>query len=241
MAKRKKKRKLKIKNILILLAIILMLVGVFYYILKMPINNIYITGNNILTDSIIMKEAKINKYPSFLLTSSREIKSNLEKNDYIKNVKVIKKLDNIIEIKITEYKAIALINQGSNILLSSGNIVSNTYELSDVPILNNSVADNIFSDFVKKFNKIDNKILRQISQLEYSPVNVDDKRFLLYMDDGNLVYITLTKIEKLNKYNDIKDKMDNKTGIIYLDSGNYIEIKDNKEKQASESNDNINN
>ena len=61
------------------------------------------------------------------------------------------------------------------------------------------------------------------------------------MDDGNLVYITLTKIEKLNKYNDIKDKMDNKTGIIYLDSGNYIEIKDNKEKQASESNDNINN
>ena len=61
------------------------------------------------------------------------------------------------------------------------------------------------------------------------------------MDDGNLVYITLTKIEKLNKYNDIKDKMDKKIGVIYLDSGNYIEIKDNKEKQVSESNDNINN
>ena len=50
------------------------------------------------------------------------------------------------------------------------------------------------------------------------------------MNDGNLVYITLTKINKLNKYNQIKDKMNNQTGIIYLDSGDYIELKDNKLK-----------
>jgi hypothetical protein len=48
------------------------------------------------------------------------------------------------------------------------------------------------------------------------------------MDDGNLVYITLTKINKLNKYNDIKDKMDGKIGTIYLDSGDYVEINNDK-------------
>lgn len=235
-AKKKKKRKLKIKNILILLLVILIFLGIIYYILQMPINNIYITGNNILDDSVIIDEAKIDNYPSFLLTSSGGIKSNLSSNDYIDRVKVVKKLGNVVEIKITEYKAIALLNQDSQVLLSNGKIVSNVYGLSDVPVLTNSVSDDVFDEFVKKFGEVNRNILRQVSQIEYSPVNVDDRRFLLYMDDGNLVYVTLTKIDKLNKYNDIKDKMENKKGVIYLDSGDYVEIKDSsQDKQDNDS------
>lgn len=226
-AKKKKKRKLKLKmrNVLILLTVILIFVGVIYYILQLPINNIYITGNNILSDAEVIDWAKVDSYPSFLLTSSSEVENNLSDNPYIENVDVNKKLGNKIEINVTEYKTIALINQGSQVLLSSGDIVSNDYELSDVPILCNSVSDEIFNDFVNKFAKINRNVLRQISQIEYSPVDVDNMRFLLYMDDGNLVYITLTKINKINKYNDIKDKLENKIGTIYLDSGDYVEVR----------------
>ena len=226
-AKKKKKRKLKLKmrNVLILLTVILIFVGVVYYILQLPINNIYITGNNILSDAEVIDWAKVDSYPSFLLTSSSEVENNLSNNPYIENVDVNKKLGNKIEINVTEYKTIALINQGSQVLLSSGDIVSNDYELSDVPILCNSVSDDIFNDFVNKFAKINRNVLRQISQIEYSPVDVDNMRFLLYMDDGNLVYITLTKINKINKYNDIKDKLENKIGTIYLDSGDYVEVR----------------
>ena len=226
-AKKKKKRKLKLKmrNVLILLTVILIFVGVVYYILQLPINNIYITGNNILSDAEVIDWAKVDSYPSFLLTSSSEVENNLSNNPYIENVDVNKKLGNKIEINVTEYKTIALINQGSQVLLSSGDIVSNDYELSDVPILCNSVSDEIFNDFVNKFAKINRNVLRQISQIEYSPVDVDNMRFLLYMDDGNLVYITLTKINKINKYNDIKDKLENKIGTIYLDSGDYVEVR----------------
>ena len=46
------------------------------------------------------------------------------------------------------------------------------------------------------------------------------------MNDGNYIYITLTKIKRLNKYNEIKEEMNGKKGIIYLDSGNYVEVKD---------------
>ena len=45
------------------------------------------------------------------------------------------------------------------------------------------------------------------------------------MNDGNLVYITLTKINKINKYNQIRDKLDGHMGIIYLDAGDYVELK----------------
>ena len=45
------------------------------------------------------------------------------------------------------------------------------------------------------------------------------------MTDGNSVYITLNKINKLNKYDIILQKMAGKKGIVYLDSGDYVEIK----------------
>ena len=74
--------------------------------------------------------------------------------------------------------------------------------------------------------KVDNEILLKISQIEYTPNELDKERFLLYMTDANYVYITLSKIEKINKYNSILQKLENKKGIIHLDSGDYIEIKD---------------
>lgn len=246
MAKKKKKRKvrLKIKNILIFLSIILIFLAVIYYVLQMPIKNIYISGNKILDDETVIELAKLSNYPSFLLTSTSEIKRNLSKSDYINNIKISKKLGNVIDIKVEEYKALALTNNGQRVILSSGKIIENKDNITDVPVLNNNISDKVFNYFIKKFSGVNDNILRQISQLEYSPVSVDDKRFLLYMDDGNMIYITLTKIDKLNKYNAIKDKMDNQTGLIYLDSGDYVELKDNKEnitKQDDTSKENNNN
>lgn len=239
--KKKKKRGLKIRNILIFLLVVL-IIGIFIYTaIKLPIKNIYISGNNILSDDIIIKDAKLDNYPSFLLTSSYEIKNNLYNNNYIKKVEINKKIGNIVEINITEYKVLALMPNENQIILSSGKIVDNNYGIMDVPILNNTISDDVFDNFIEKFSQVDRDILRQISQLEYNPVAVDNSRFLLYMNDGNLIYITLTKIDKLNKYNDIKDRMGNQTGIIYLDSGDYIELKDNKADSNDQNNNNQSN
>ncbi len=196
----------------------------------MPVKNIYIKGNNIVTDDEIIELSKLYSYPSFLLTQKKEIKNNLLKNKYIKNISIKKKIGNIIELKIDEYYPVA-ITKDNKIIKENGIIEENTYNLTDLPTLNNEIKDNkIFNNFTKKFAKINKNILRQISEIEYSPVPVDEDRFLLYMSDGNLVYITLTKIEKLNKYNKIKDKLSGKTGTIYLDAGNYVELKTKKEK-----------
>ena len=189
----------------------------------MPIKNIYIDGNNILSDNEIIELSSLSNYPSFLLTKSTDIKNKLKSNPYIENVKIKKKLGNIIELHIKEYTPICI--NANQLILSNGNKLDNTYNLSDIPTLTNEIEDKkIYQKFVKKFTIIDKNILRQISEIEYQPVEVDKERFLLYMNDGNLVYITLTKINTLNKYNQIKDKLENHLGIIYLDSGNYVDI-----------------
>lgn len=226
MSKKKKKRKLKIKNIIIFICLLVLFLFLIYYIFNMPIKNIYIKGNTILSDNDILSISKIDNYPSFLLTSNNEIEKRLKANDYVKDVKVKKKVGNIIVVYLIEYKVLAVDSSDSMIILSNGNKISNNYNIFDVPVITNEINKSIYDNFCKKFNKVNIDILRQISEITYSPVLVDDERFQLYMDDGNLVYITLTKIDKLNKYNSIKAAMGGKKGIIYLDSGDYIELKD---------------
>ena len=201
------------------------LIGITYYLLTMPIKNIYIKNNRIVNDNEIIKLAGLEEYPSFLLTKKTDLIKKIKKNKYIKDVKITKSFGNIITINVKEYESIAL-TKNDEIILSNGMNLDNTYDLSDIPILINSIDnEKVYINFAKKFEKIDKNILRQISEIEYSPVEVDEERFLLYMNDTNRVYITLTKITKLNKYNQIKDKIEGKTGTIYLDAGDYIELK----------------
>ena len=74
--------------------------------------------------------------------------------------------------------------------------------------------------------KINLDTLSKISDIEYKPNDYDKDRFLLYMDDGNMVYLTLTKFKMINHYNEVLTQLENHKGILYLDSGNYFEIKE---------------
>ena len=207
-----------------MLFLFLGIVGLVYYGVTMPVKNVYIKGNYILSDGEIMKISALDKYPSFLLTSSKSIRDKIIKNSYVKDAKISKKFGNVIEVNILEYSAVFSFED--KIILSNGEIIPNTYNLSDVPILLNMIDDSsLLKRTAIKFGGVDANVLRQISEVEYQPVEVDGDRFLLYMNDGNLVYITLTKINKINKYNQIRDKLDGHMGIIYLDAGDYVELK----------------
>ena len=74
-------------------------------------------------------------------------------------------------------------------------------------------------------SNIKKEILGKISDIEYQPNDYDKDRFLLYMDDGNMVYLTLTKFDMINYYDDVLAQLENKKGILYLDNGNHFQIK----------------
>ena len=221
MAKKKKKRVLKIKNICIFLGTVILLGLLIYYIVTMPIKNIYVNGEKYITENEILELTSLYEYPSFLLTKKTTLINKLKKNNYIKNVTIRKKWGSILELNIEEYTPLAL-TKDNKIIIENGHLLDNIYNETDIPLLINEITDKeIYNNLSKKLKKINKNILRQISQIEYSPVEVDKDRFLLYMSDKNKVYITLTKIEKMNKYNKIKDALEGNSGIIYLDSGNY--------------------
>ena len=224
-----KKRKLKIRNILIFLFAVILISLFGYYITTIKIQNIYITGTSILSDDDIIMSSVLKDYPSFVLTTIDDIKTSLNENDYIKAVN-IKKVPFKICIEVEENKVLAIDNSDGKLILESGSKVDNNYNLTTPPLLINDISA-VYDDFVKYFSEVDTTILTKISEIEYLPTAVDEERFLLYMNDGNYVYITLTKITKLNRYNSIKDELDGAKGIIYLDSGDYVEIKEKAPSQ----------
>lgn len=216
-----KKKRIKVKNIIITLLILLLLGFTSYDIITLPIKNIYIINNNIVSDKEILESLNIIDYPSFIKTIF-SIKKNKINNPYIKNFTVKKKLINKLYIEIEEYKPIAIYKD--KVVLNNNSLAYNIYNLDYLPYVINDI-DSIYDSFAKSFNKINNDILYRISQIEYKPNDIDNERFLLYMIDENYVYVSLSKIEKINKYNSIVASMKEQKGIIYLDSGDYVEIK----------------
>ncbi|MGN0974125.1 MAG: FtsQ-type POTRA domain-containing protein [Bacilli bacterium] len=185
-------------------------------------NNIIIKGNNILTETEILEQANIDSDSSFFKTTSYSIKRNLLKHDLIKKVKVKKKLFNNIEIKIKEKRLLYLDEQSNKVILEDKTkINNNNYQ---VPILVNYVPNTKYNSFIKQLNKIETNILDEVSEITYKPTELDDGRFLLSMDDGNYVYLTLTKFHYLNYYDDMLPEFNGKKGILYLDSGNTFKI-----------------
>ena len=222
---KKGKKKFSFKKVFIFLILIVVLYFGITFLLGIKTKNIIILNNDYYSDEVIIETAGIENYPSFLTLSRKSIKKKLKKLDLIEDVKVHKKLGFVLEIEVKEKKILYYIRSKEQYRVSD----NNTYELEDVmgyPTLINYVPESIEKTLVKELSKVDTSIIKMISEIEYSKTDYDEKRFLLYMNDGRQVYITVLKADILNKYVDIIKKLGNKKGILYLDSGNYFEIKE---------------
>ena len=215
------KRRVKVTNILIVL-IVLYVIGLYAYKLVVaPINNIYVSNNKYLTDQEVIDTSGIRNYPSFILTTKYQMKKKLLKNEMVESVKIRKKLDRSVTIEINE--ATPLFIYKDKIVLSNGKEINNkSYEL---PLLINNLNNEIMNKLIDKYQDINDEIKMMISEIEYVPNDIDKERFLITMNDGNYVYITLYKTTSINEYIKIisNKEIENKKGILYLDSGNYFE------------------
>ena len=217
----KPKRKISKKKILIFLLIFFIALFIVK-LLNNNITNIYISGNNYLTDQEIIDIAKLSNYPNTINNLSFKIEKRLRKNKYINKSKVEKNiLLNKVYINLEENYPLFYYSTKNKTILYNGKEVDGSKSLTTVT---NSVPDSIYEELINKIKKININILNRISEIEYSPNEVLKERFFLLMNDGNYVYITLDKFNTLNKYLDIIKKFEDKKGVLYLDSGEYFDV-----------------
>ena len=222
-----KKKKLKIVPFLIVLLILIGLSFSVYQVLKANIKNIVIKNASYLNDDYVIDLAGIKDYPSFYLTSSIKMEKNLKKSPYIISAKVKRKFYHVLEIDLKVNNPLFINSSNTVVFENKGTVpIDEEIDLFRVPRLMNYVPDDKYDTFISKMALIDKGILGKISDIEYTPNDYDKDRFLLYMDDGNMVYLTLTKFKQINYYNEVLEQLEGRKGILYLDSGNHFQIKE---------------
>ena len=217
--KKRRKRKLRIGRIFLLLISVTIIYFLCIKLSEIKISNIIIKGNNLLTDIEIIKEAKLEDYPSYFKTFTYTIKNRLKHNPYINEVKVTKGIFSI-KINIVENKVL-YIKKSTNEKVTI-NSVFNDEKTVCAPFLINEVPSDKIEKFKNAMNKIDDDMLCQISEIKYDPNDIDKDRYYLNMNDGNGVYLTVNKFKKINNYNKILENVGKQNGILYLDYGDYF-------------------
>ncbi len=217
------KRKIKIISLILGILVLFLLYFLLKLILSIRIQNIYIKNNNHLSDDYIIESAYLMSYPSYFENMSMTIERRLERDVFIKDATVSKSFFGVVNIEVEE-NDVLFFNESSNtyVLSDRQEVDKLPYDFSPVRVVN-YIPDTVYDNFCNKFSKLDYEVRSKISQIKYDPSEYDNSRFLLYMVDGNYVYLTITKFNAINYYNEIYPTLDNKKGILYLDSGNHFQ------------------
>lgn len=218
---KKKKRRLRLKRVLIFLFATILIGYLIFLLLNRPITNIYIEGNEYLTEQEIIEYIGVDNYPKLIDCPSYKLIKKLKNNKFIKSAKIYKRHFTDLYIIIEENRPLYYNSTDKKTVLLDGTKVNKIFE---VPTLINYIPDTKLVKFKSKLEEIDSEILSRISDIEYKPNDVDKNRLLLTMNDGNYVYITINKLPNINNYVNIIKEFNGKKGILYLDSGEYFKI-----------------
>ncbi len=218
---KKVKRRINKKALIVIILILYLIIMIFYYVYKMPIKNIIINGNNLLNDSEIISSVGLNDYPNLFKVSTKKIEKKLEKLDLVISADVDKNLFGTIYIDIEEAQILFLNKTNNKLVLSNKKEISEI-SYSGIPTLINYVPSDIYANLIEQMSKIDGEIIALISEIEYNPdvkedITINDNRFILKMNDGNLVYIDIVNFTNLKMYKTIYSNLET-SGIIHLDN-----------------------
>jgi len=223
--KKKKKIKIRFGRILLVFLVLFFILYLFSKIFSFPIKNIYVIGNTLFSDQEIIEMSSLENYPSYFSFTKSQLEKKLEKNTYILNATIKKKRFKEIYIEILENRPLFYDTSKEKTVLKDKTLVDTKFE---TPILLNYIPDTLYDKFIEKVSNIDLDIINRISEIKYDPNEVDEERFLFMMNDGNYVYITLSKMEKINNYiaimREVLAKYDEEKGILYLDEGEYFKV-----------------
>lgn len=222
--KMKKKRKLKLIPAFVFLVVITIIYFAVSIYLKIDIQNIVVKNHSYFKEQDILKLAGLEEYPSFYFTTTSSIKRRLKMSPFIKDVNVKKEFFHKIVIEVEEYRVLYREEESKKLVLENGEKLDDPKTIRGIPTLVNYVPDEKESSFQKGMKKVKEDIASTISEIQYVPNEYDKDRFLLFMDDGNNVYLTLTKFEMINYYHEVLPQLEGKKGILYLDSGNHFKI-----------------
>lgn len=130
-------------------------------------------------------------------------------------------------INIEEYKTVAYLVEDNKYynILENGKIVNESRKVSigNPPIFKNFEENKALNLMIDQYQLLTENIQNSISEIEYTPNEVDDYLIKIYMNDGNEVIASIPSFaEKMVYYPDMVKKIGDQKGTINIEVGAYF-------------------
>ena len=201
---------------------LIVIVGLYFISPYSRIYKVVVNGNIYLKDEDIVAKAKIGKY--YLLTFPSLKEKELTKDPLIQEAKIEMLDGNIVSINVVERKMIGYIYEDnvSKILLINDERVElnkdNMYLIEKVPLIEGYTKDDLLR-IEKGFEKVDYKVINEISEIHKYPVSYDNEQMEVIMRDGNYCFMSSSSLKLLENYYSITSSIDRSKGHVcmYMD------------------------
>lgn len=230
----KKKKNFKLPKLKITPARIILLAAVFavlllgvlvWYVMSSAsdVKEITYSGNQVITDEELSNRLQFEEGDKMFSINTTQARENIELLPVIVDVTVDREWWNTVHVEVNEYNIIAYIeNEGSfNPVMENARVLRG-YPVSPSigPILYHFEGEE-FESVVSELKNIDEDILANISEIQFSPSETSQTRIHLFMNDGQEVVADYRDFgEKLNHYVGMKQEIGSEDeGIIDIEIG----------------------
>lgn len=210
--------------VFLVLFFLLVLMIVFIQSPYSKVQEIQVFGNDIYTAEQIVEQSGLTVGMQFLNVWESSVRSNLQKLEGIKDVKITRSFPGVIGVHVTELARVAFWTgqDGSRYPLLENGYVLNQVDFSnrvvDRPLISSWSAPELLPNLAKALAKLSPAVLREISDIALTPTVYDKQRVRLFMRDGNEVRSVVYKLDRmLNWYPAIVKELPSDTkGVLSL-------------------------
>lgn len=240
--KEQRRKKMYRRLIPLLLLFSCAILIVVYFISPLSkVGTISVTGNHGVTDQKVINASQMKSGFSLweTLWNDEDFTSSvLEEIPQVKAAELDHKGWNDIVIEIAEHKIVAYSHDGNTYfpILENGKIVneSRTVSLGNMPLFKSFPEGKPLNLLIEQYQLLNPSVQNSISEIEYTPSEIDDYLITIYMNDGNHVIATLPSFaEKMNYYPDMVQKLGNQKGVINLEVGGFFTPFETEEEKPS--------
>lgn len=215
---------------LILLFSFAILVVVYFISPLSKVDMLSVSGTKEVADQEIIDVSQIKSGDNLwkVFFERKEISKNLlSELPQVKSMKISFDGLNDYIIKIEEYQTVAYLAEENKYynILENGKIVNESRKVSigNPPIFKSFEENKALKAMIEQYKLLNENIQNSISEVEYTPSEIDDYLIKLYMNDGNEVVASIPSFaEKMIYYPDMVKKIGDQKGTFNIEVGAYF-------------------
>ncbi len=219
--KTKKKKSMIGKVIKWTILLIALIVAAIFFVMSpvFDLIQIDVLNNNKISKETIISLSQIQIGQNIYKTSKKTIKKNIKQNSYIEDVKITRKLPNIIEITVKERKPTYMLQYANSYVYinNQGYILEISQEALQVPIIVGSVTQEEKFSSINRLEEEDLKKLETVLKIMESATSNGIDTFVTKIDISDKQNYKLV-LEQEKKIVHIGDGSDLSNRMLYIKS-----------------------